>query len=65
MQIIIPMISRTPYFPEDEYYFPKPLIEVNGTPMIEIIVNMYSSQFPDAEFIFIVDSQDCTKYSLD
>lgn len=65
MQIIIPMISRTPYFPAEEYYFPKPLIEVNGTPMIEVVVNMYRSHFPDAEFIFIVDSEDCSKHSLD
>lgn len=65
MQILIPISGRTPFFPEDEYFFPKPLIEVAGQPMIELVIGNLKHDFPDAEFVFIVDREDARGFSLD
>ena len=37
MQILIPIANTSEFFPKSEFYFPKPLIEVNGRSMIELI----------------------------
>ncbi len=65
MQILIPISGRTPFFPEDEYFFPKPLIEVAGQPMIKLVIESLKRNFPSAEFTFIVDREDARAFSLD
>jgi NDP-sugar pyrophosphorylase family protein len=65
MQILIPISGRTAFFPEDEYYFPKPLIEVAGQPMIELVVGSLKRDFPNADFTFILDREDARCFSLD
>jgi NDP-sugar pyrophosphorylase family protein len=65
MQILIPISGRTSFFPEDEYFFPKPLIEVAGQPMIELVVGSLKQDFPEADFTFIVDREDARAFSLD
>ena len=65
MQILIPISSKSSFFPAEEYFFPKPLIEVASKAMIELVVNRLKQQFPNAEFIFVVDKHDCIKFSLD
>lgn len=54
MQIIIPMTGSGQRFIDGGYKTPKPLIEVDGKPIIEHVVNL----FPDEEnFIFICNSK--------
>jgi dTDP-glucose pyrophosphorylase len=65
MQILIPISGRTPFFSAEEYFFPKPLIEVAGQPMIELVIGMLARDFPDADFVFIVDREDARSFSLD
>lgn len=65
MNILIPIAGEDRFFKADEYFFPKPLIEIAGTPMIELCVRNLVRQFPRARFIFVVQSEHCTKYSLD
>ncbi|MEA1618171.1 glycosyltransferase family 2 protein [Erythrobacter sp. T5W1-R] len=65
MQILIPISGRTSFFPKDEYFFPKPLIEVSGQPMIELVIDSLKHDFPDADFTFIVDREDAREFSLD
>lgn len=50
MKIIIPMAGSGDRFVKRGYLDPKPLIDVNGTRMIETICNMFD---PNDEFIFI------------
>ena len=38
MKILIPMAGEGSRFAKEGYTFPKPLIDVNGKPMIQIIV---------------------------
>ena len=33
-QIIIPISIDSPFFPKEDYYFPKPLVSVNNKPLI-------------------------------
>ncbi len=65
MNILVPIAGDDKFFRSDEYFFPKPLVEIGGTPMIELCVRNLVSQFPDAHFIFIVQAEHCTRFSLD
>lgn len=65
MQILIPIAGFSSYFPREEFYFPKPLVNVANRPMIEVVVDGISQEFPEAKFIFVVDEELLTKFSLD
>lgn len=65
MQFIIPISFESPFFPEDEYYFPKSLIDINGRPMIDHVVSSLRNNFPDSKFFFIVPQCQIDQFSLD
>jgi NDP-sugar pyrophosphorylase family protein len=59
MKILIPMAGEGSRFAKEGYTFPKPLIDVNGKPMIERVVE--NLKF-DAEYIFLVRKEHLEKY---
>ena len=59
MKILIPMAGEGSRFAKEGYTFPKPLIDVEGKPMIQKVVENLS--FP-AEFIFLVRKEHLHKY---
>ena len=61
MKVLIPMAGRGKRFEDAGYSFPKPLIEVNGKPMIQIIIE--NLNFSD-QHIFIVQKEHMEKYSI-
>ncbi len=61
MKVLIPMAGRGKRFEDAGYSFPKPLIEVNGKPMIQIIIE--NLNFSD-QHIFIVQKDHMEKYSI-
>jgi HAD superfamily hydrolase (TIGR01509 family) len=61
MNVLIPMAGAGSRFEEAGYTFPKPLIEVNGKPMIQMVVENLNI---DARHIFIVQKSHCEKYNL-
>jgi NDP-sugar pyrophosphorylase family protein len=65
MQILIPISGYSSFFPKEEFYFPKPLIEIVGRPMIEVVVEQLKRQFEGARFVFVVDREDVRSFSLD
>ncbi|MBD2550420.1 glycosyltransferase family 2 protein [Microcystis elabens FACHB-917] len=65
MQILIPISGYSAFFLKEDFYFPKPLIEVAGTAMIEVVVRQLQRQFKDASFIFVIDPDDARSFSLD
>ena len=65
MQILVPMSSRSSFFPEEEYFFPKPLIEVAGRPMIEIVIKQLQEQLKNPQFTFVIDRDDARAFSVD
>lgn len=65
INILIPLAGKNSFFPESEFPYPKPLIEINGKTMIEYVINNFSTITADKQYIFIVNTEDCKKYHLD
>jgi HAD superfamily hydrolase (TIGR01509 family) len=61
MNVVIPMAGHGSRFAQAGYTFPKPLIEVNGKPMIQLVVENLNI---DAHYIFIVQKEHHDKYQL-
>ena len=61
MTVLIPMAGAGSRFEQAGYTFPKPLIEVNGKPMIQVVVENLNI---DAKHIFIVQKEHYEKYNL-
>jgi len=62
MNIVIPMAGAGSRFESAGYTFPKPLIDVEGQPMIHKVVNNLNIQ---GRYIFLVQKAHYEKYSLD
>ena len=60
MKILIPMAGEGSRFAKEGYTFPKPLIDVNGKPMIQAVVENLDF---DAEYIFLVRKEHLKKYA--
>lgn len=61
MNVLIPMAGAGSRFAQAGYTFPKPLIEVHGKPMIQVVVENLNI---DAHYIFLVQNEHYEKYNL-
>lgn len=61
INVVIPMAGLGSRFSNVGYTFPKPLIDVNGKPMIQLIVENLNI---NGNYIFIVQREHCEKYCL-
>jgi dTDP-glucose pyrophosphorylase len=61
LNVIVPMAGHGSRFAVAGYTFPKPLIEVNGRPMIQVVKESLNI---DAHYIFIVQKEHYEKYQL-
>jgi dTDP-glucose pyrophosphorylase len=61
MNVLIPMAGAGTRFQQAGYTFPKPLIEVHGKPMIQVVVENLNIE---ANYIFIVQKEHFEKYNL-
>jgi dTDP-glucose pyrophosphorylase len=59
------MAARSQYFPEDEFPFPKSLIEIGSKTLIEMVVNNLAFSEDHVQFIFVVSDADCRKFHFD
>lgn len=64
LNILIPMGGDNA-FSGPEYQYPKPLIEIGGQPLIELVIGCFASIPGDRRYIFVVNAGDCQKYHLD
>jgi dTDP-glucose pyrophosphorylase len=62
LNILIPMAGAGSRFQQAGYTFPKPLIEVNNKPMIQVVVENLNI---DANYIYVVQKSHREKYNLD
>ena len=62
LNVLIPMAGAGSRFEKAGYTFPKPLIEVEGKPMIQLVVENLNI---DANFIFVVQKSHRERYNLD
>lgn len=63
LNIILPMAGRGSRFANAGFTLPKPLIEINGTPMIKIVVDNLSPKV-EHRFVFIAQQEHIDKYNL-
>ena len=61
LNVLIPMAGAGSRFEKAGYTFPKPLIDINGSPMIQVVVNNLNF---DANHIFIARHEHREKYNL-
>ena len=62
LNVLIPMAGAGSRFQQAGFTFPKPLIDINGKPMIQLVVENLNIK---ANFIYVVQKQHREKYSLD
>ena len=61
MNVLIPMAGAGSRFSQAGFTVPKPLIEVRGKPMIQVVIENLNIE---ANYIFIVQKEHYEKYSL-
>lgn len=61
LNVLIPMAGAGSRFAQAGYTFPKPLIEINGKPMIQIVTENLNME---ANFIYIVQREHNIKYNI-
>jgi dTDP-glucose pyrophosphorylase len=62
LNVLIPMAGAGSRFQQAGYTFPKPLIDVEGKPMIQVVVENLNI---DATFIYVVQKSHRAEYNLD
>ena len=62
MNVLIPMAGAGSRFQAAGYTFPKPLIDVEGKPMIQVVVDNLNIE---ATYIYVVQKEHRVKYNLD
>ena len=62
LNVLIPMAGAGSRFEKAGYTFPKPLIEVKGKPMIQVVVENLNIK---ANYIYVVQKSHREKYNLD
>jgi HAD superfamily hydrolase (TIGR01509 family) len=62
MNVLIPMAGAGTRFQQAGYTFPKPLIDVKGKPMIQVVVDNLNTE---ATFIYVVQKSHREKFNLD
>lgn len=62
LTVLIPMAGAGSRFSKEGYTLPKPLIDVNGKPMIQQVIDNLNV---DAKFIFVVQKEHYEKFNLE
>lgn len=65
INVLLPMAGRSEYFDSKLYPYPTSLIELEGKPMIERVIENLSELSDDCRFIFVIKSEDCRRFHLD
>lgn len=63
LQIVVPMMDKASRFAERGYAYPKPLIEISGRPLIEIVVQNLRPAGP-CRFIFVCRKEQLAQFYL-
>ena len=63
INIVIPMAGAGSRFAKEGYADPKPLIKINGIPMIQVVIENLKSKI-DGKFFFICQEEHVIKYGL-
>ena len=66
INIAIPMAGSSRFFPDSEINFSKLFYEINGTPMIQLVIENLKKieKFDSIKFTFVINEVDDRKYNL-
>ena len=62
VNVLLPAMGTSAFF--KDAYFPKPLTEINGKTMLELVIADYQSIEPK-NYIFVFHDEDCRKFHID
>lgn len=65
LNIVIPMAGKSVFFEDKAFRFPKPLIEIEGRPMLERVLANLKTIAAEKRFIFMLNRDDVLHYHLD
>ena len=57
VQVLIPISNNSLFFPEEEFYFPKPIINVLNKPLIVQVVQHLEKSLKPSRFICVVPQE--------
>lgn len=64
IQILAPVSTSSSFFPEEEYFFPKPLIDINGKGMIYNFIDNITNDFKNYDITFVINSSTSREFSI-
>lgn len=62
INVLLPSMGKTNFF--KDMYFPKPIIEINGKTMLEIVQENFAS-IKDKKMIYVFSKDNCNQFHLD
>lgn len=62
INILLPAMGTSTFYKDS--FFPKPLYEINGKTMLELVVDNYKELNPK-QYIFVFSDEDCMRFHLD
>lgn len=65
MNILIPIAGNSPFFPPEEFAYPRPLIQVGNRSMIAWVIDNLKSVSGNPHFFFVVPEEEARKFSYD
>lgn len=65
LKIIVPIAGSSELFSKAGFFYPKPLIEINGVPMIQLVIEKTNSISIPHKLVFILKEDEVLKYHLD
>lgn len=65
LKIVIPLAGSSELFSNAGYVYPKPLIEINGIPMIQLVMERVFPVPIPHQFIFLIKEEHAVKFHLD
>jgi len=65
LKIIVPLAGPSDLFTNAGFVYPKPLIEINGITMIQLVIERIKAVSQPHQIIFILKHEDVQKYHLD
>ncbi|MCZ8145984.1 glycosyltransferase family 2 protein [Flavobacterium sp.] len=65
LKIIIPLAGSSELYTNAGFSYPKPLVEIDGKPMIQIVIEQFQSITEPFQAVFILKDEDVRKFHLD
>lgn len=64
LQILTPVSTSSDFFPQKDYFFPKPLIDIKGQGMIYRYIDNITKDFENFNISFVINSHISREFSL-